>query len=152
MDNAIEIKELKKNYGTTEVLKGIDLTVRKGEILALLGVNGAGKTTTLECVEGLRAYDSGTVTIYGKIAFVGTVDEFTAIGGNRHIIRIKTCDGQKEYETENVAETLIALLTDCLQKGIAVSEIQTDRVSHESILLILKRMKNLKNHICYMKH
>ncbi len=36
MDNAIEIKELKKNYGTTEVLKGIDLTVRKGEILALL--------------------------------------------------------------------------------------------------------------------
>ena len=67
MNNVIEIKELKKNYGTTEVLKGINLTVQKGEIMALLGVNGAGKTTTLECVEGLRAYDSGNITINGKI-------------------------------------------------------------------------------------
>mgnify|MGYP002508822678 CR=1 FL=1 len=45
------------------VLKGINLTVQKGEIFALLGVNGAGKTTALECIEGLRAYDSGNITV-----------------------------------------------------------------------------------------
>ncbi len=259
MKNAIEIKKLKKSYGAVAVLKGVDLTVRKGEILALLGVNGAGKTTTLECVEGLRSYDSGSITVNGKIgiqlqssalqahiktmeavklfakwnktapddkilkslgipelskkkyadlstgqkrrlhlalalignpdiifldeptagldvegrvslheqiralksqgktiilashdmaevedlcdriavlregniAFVGTVDEFTAIGGNRHIIRIKTADGQEDYETENITETLFAVLSECKKKGIAVSDIQTDRVSLE---------------------
>ncbi|MDE6690933.1 MAG: ABC transporter ATP-binding protein [Clostridia bacterium] len=67
MDNIIEIKDLRKSYGANAVLKGINLTVRSGEIMALLGVNGAGKTTTLECVEGLRSYDSGTVTVNGKI-------------------------------------------------------------------------------------
>ncbi len=48
-------------------MKGINLTVQKGEIFALLGVNGAGKTTALECIEGLRAYDSGNITVNGKI-------------------------------------------------------------------------------------
>ena len=267
MNNIIEIKELKKSYGSTAVLKGINLTVRKGEILALLGVNGAGKTTTLECVEGLRSYDSGTITINGKIgiqlqssalqgyikpmeavslfakwnktipdnemlktlgipelskkkykdlstgqkrrlhlalalignpdiifldeptagldvegrislheqiralklqgktiilashdmaevenlcdriaflmdgkiAFVGTVDEFTSIGGNRHIIRIKTTDGQKDYETENITETLLNILTDCQQKGVTISDIQTDRVSLEQHFINIVR-------------
>jgi ABC-2 type transport system ATP-binding protein len=47
------------------VLKGIDLEVNQGEIFALLGANGAGKTTTLECIEGLRKYDSGEVAVLG---------------------------------------------------------------------------------------
>ena len=67
MSNIIEIKQLKKSYGTNEVLKGINLAVNKGEIFALLGANGAGKTTTLECIEGLRTYDSGSITVNGKI-------------------------------------------------------------------------------------
>ena len=67
MKNIIEVKELKKSYGANSVLKGINLTVHKGEIFALLGVNGAGKTTALECIEGLRAYDSGNITVNGKI-------------------------------------------------------------------------------------
>ena len=67
MKNIIEVKELKKSYGANSVLKGINLTVHKGEIFALLGVNGAGKTTALECIEGLLAYDSGNITVNGKI-------------------------------------------------------------------------------------
>lgn len=49
------------------VLKGIDFQIEKGEIFALLGVNGAGKTTALECIEGLRKYDSGAITVNGKM-------------------------------------------------------------------------------------
>ena len=60
MKDAIQIRGLKKSYGSHMVLKGLDLQIKKGEIFALLGVNGAGKTTTLECIEGLRKYDSGT--------------------------------------------------------------------------------------------
>ena len=45
---------------------GLIFKLKKGEIFALLGVNGAGKTTTLECIEGLRKYDGGTIVVNGK--------------------------------------------------------------------------------------
>lgn len=67
MTSAIQIRNLKKCYGDHAVLKGLDFSVYQGEILALLGVNGAGKTTALECMEGLRKYDSGSITIKGKM-------------------------------------------------------------------------------------
>ena len=67
MKDAIQVRGLKKSYGSHMVLKGIGFQIGKGEIFALLGVNGAGKTTTLECIEGLRKYDSGVVTVNGKI-------------------------------------------------------------------------------------
>ena len=67
MNGAIQVRELKKSYGSHMVLKGLDFQIEKGEIFALLGVNGAGKTTTLECIEGLRKYDSGVITVNGKM-------------------------------------------------------------------------------------
>lgn len=67
MSAAIQVCGLKKSYGGHAVLKGLDFHIRQGEIFALLGVNGAGKTTALECMEGLRSCDGGTVTVYGKI-------------------------------------------------------------------------------------
>ena len=69
MKDAIQVCELKKSYGSHMVLKGLDFQIEKGEIFALLGVNGAGKTTTLECIEGLRKYDSGAITVNGKWVF-----------------------------------------------------------------------------------
>ena len=67
MNHAIQIKGLKKSYGNHIVLKGLDFTVRQGEVFALLGVNGAGKTTTLECMEGLKKYDDGSIKVNGKM-------------------------------------------------------------------------------------
>ncbi len=65
MNEAIKISSLTKSYGTHAVLKGLDFCIQQGEIFALLGVNGAGKTTSFECIEGLRKYDSGNITING---------------------------------------------------------------------------------------
>ena len=67
MKYAIEVRELIKNYGCHKILKGLNFQIVKGEIFALLGVNGAGKTTTLECIEGLRKYDGGTIVVNGKM-------------------------------------------------------------------------------------
>ena len=67
MNCAIQVCGLKKSYGSHRVLNGLDLQIEKGEIYALLGVNGAGKTTSLECIEGLRNYDSGTILVNGKM-------------------------------------------------------------------------------------
>ena len=67
MKYAIEVRGLEKKYGSKIVLKGLNFQIVKGEIFALLGVNGAGKTTTLECIEGLRKYDGGTIVVNGKM-------------------------------------------------------------------------------------
>lgn len=67
MAYAIEISELRKNYGDHEVLKGVNFYVDRGEIFGILGVNGAGKTTLLECMEGFRKYHSGDIKIVGNI-------------------------------------------------------------------------------------
>lgn len=67
MTDALQVTNLKKSYGSLSVLNGVEFSVHKGEIFALLGVNGAGKTTALECIEGLRPYDDGEISINGKI-------------------------------------------------------------------------------------
>ncbi|MCL2135347.1 MAG: ABC transporter ATP-binding protein [Candidatus Bathyarchaeota archaeon] len=61
----IEIKDLKKSYGSLKAVDGISFTVKQGEVFGLLGPNGAGKTTTIEIMEGLRERDSGEVKILG---------------------------------------------------------------------------------------
>ena len=65
-DLVISVRGLTKSYGETAALRGIDLEVRQGEVLALLGPNGAGKTTAVEILEGYRHRDAGQVTVLGS--------------------------------------------------------------------------------------
>ena len=62
---SIEVKDLKKSYGKTQVLNGVSFKVKRGTMLALLGPNGAGKTTTVRILSTLLAADSGSVSIEG---------------------------------------------------------------------------------------
>lgn len=64
-DIIISVKNLKKNYGDFEAVKGISFDVKRGEIFGLLGPNGAGKSTTLEIIETLREKTSGEITVDG---------------------------------------------------------------------------------------
>src|SRR5688572_5114554 len=64
-DPAIEVRGLRKSYGAVEAVRGIDLTVERGEIFALLGPNGAGKTTAVEILEGHRQRTAGEVRVLG---------------------------------------------------------------------------------------
>lgn len=65
MVKMVEVKNLKKRYGSKQAVDGVSFSVEKGEIFGILGPNGAGKTTTLEMMETLRPIDSGTVKING---------------------------------------------------------------------------------------
>ncbi|UQZ36657.1 export ABC transporter ATP-binding protein [Paenibacillus sp. PK3_47] len=65
MEKAIEVKGLKKSFKRTEVLKGVDFEVKKGEIFALLGANGAGKTTVVRILTTLLKHDGGTAAVNG---------------------------------------------------------------------------------------
>src|SRR5687767_4084509 len=61
----IRVEGIRKTYGKTVAVSDISFEVQQGEIFGLIGPNGAGKTTTMECVEGLRAPDGGTIAVFG---------------------------------------------------------------------------------------
>ncbi len=64
-DPVIRVSNLKKRYGSTVAVADVSLVINPGEIFGLIGPNGAGKTTTMECVEGLRKRDEGSVSVLG---------------------------------------------------------------------------------------
>ncbi|MDH6363453.1 ABC-type polar amino acid transport system ATPase subunit [Enterococcus sp. PF1-24] len=70
----IDIKELHKSFGSVEVLKGINLHIDKGEIVAIIGPSGSGKSTILRCMNLLETPDAGTITINGQEITQGKVD------------------------------------------------------------------------------
>ena len=66
MNPIVEIKALRKSFGTNEVLKGIDLQVQPGEVIAIIGKSGSGKSTLLRCINGLETFQQGSLTVDGK--------------------------------------------------------------------------------------
>ena len=62
----VDIVALRKSFGTNEVLKGIDLKVRSGEVIAIIGKSGSGKSTLLRCINGLEVFQDGAITVDGK--------------------------------------------------------------------------------------
>lgn len=67
--NILEIKNLRKRFGDTEVLRGIDLTLKKGEVLSIIGSSGGGKTTLLRCMNFLERANSGEIIVNGKSVY-----------------------------------------------------------------------------------
>lgn len=83
-NNIIEATGIRKSFGTLEVLKGVDLAVRRGEIVAIVGKSGAGKTTLLQILGTLDRPDRGTVCIDGQnVSALG--EKELAKFRNRHI-------------------------------------------------------------------
>ena len=69
----IEIKNLQKSFGKVEVLKGIDMEVSAGEVVAIIGSSGSGKTTLLRCINALETADGGEIYVEGNKIFDATL-------------------------------------------------------------------------------
>ena len=63
---AVDIQGLRKSYGSNEVLKGIDLQVKPGEVIAIVGKSGSGKSTLLRCINGLESFQQGRLVVQGE--------------------------------------------------------------------------------------
>ena len=70
----IEIENVRKSFGALEVLKGIDLTVQKGEVVTIIGGSGSGKSTLLTCINGLEPIDSGKIAVDGTVVHAKSTD------------------------------------------------------------------------------
>ena len=64
---ALEVRDLHKYFGTHEVLKGIDMTAHKGDVISLIGSSGSGKSTFLRCINLLETPSSGSVSLHGEL-------------------------------------------------------------------------------------
>lgn len=66
VEYALSIKDVHKSYGKKEVVKGVSFNVNKGEIYGYIGKNGVGKSTLIDCIVGLKDFNSGDIEIFGK--------------------------------------------------------------------------------------
>jgi polar amino acid transport system ATP-binding protein len=71
----LEVKNLRKRFGDNEVLRGIDLTLERGEVLAIIGSSGGGKTTLLRCLNFLEKADEGEIWVNGKQVYLAKEGE-----------------------------------------------------------------------------
>ena len=71
----LEVKDLHKSFDRTEVLKGIDFTLEKGEVLSIIGSSGSGKTTLLRCLNSLEFADRGQIIVNGDIIFDAEINK-----------------------------------------------------------------------------
>ena len=93
----LEVRDMRKNFGGTQVLKGVSFSLEKGKVLAVIGSSGNGKTTLLRCLNGLEEADGGSVTVDGVTANYGATNEENEENGGK-----KT--KKKKRAAENGAE------------------------------------------------
>ena len=145
MNSAIQVCGLKKSYGSSIVLNGLDFEIEKGETFALLGVNGAGKTIVLashDMAEVENLCDRIAILNNGNIAFCGTATELTDKIGEKYFIHIKTQQGNSTFETDNIEDALISLLNDLKQKEIHILDIKVDRGTLEQHFIEMARRES----------
>ena len=124
----LELKDVKKNYGSHKVLKGVNMTVNKGDIYGLVGKNGAGKTTLFKVVLGLSHFEEGSVSIFGgtnrrentrnrrKIGFFVGANFYGYLNARENLDYFRRLKGIKDKsEVDRVLE-LVGLNTDAAKK------------------------------------
>ena len=124
----LELKDVKKKYGSHKVLKGVNMTVNKGDIYGLVGKNGAGKTTLFKVVLGLSHFEEGSVSIFGgtnrrentrnrrKIGFFVGANFYGYLNARENLDYFRRLKGIKDKsEVDRVLE-LVGLNTNAAKK------------------------------------
>ena len=123
----LEIKNIKKKFGSQEVLKGVDLTVNKGDVVAILGPSGSGKTTLLRCMNFLESADDGTMTFDGETYDLGQISK-KDIGK----IRRKTAFVFQSYNLFR-NKTALQNVTDGLIVARKIPKIQAEEIGRRAL-------------------
>ncbi len=127
----LALKGIKKSYGSHEVLKGVDMTVNKGDIYGLIGRNGAGKTTLFKLILGLSSYQSGTISICGaandrenqtnrkKVGFLMGANFFSYMSGRDNLNYYRKIKGVRDKSDVDRVLEIVSLDEKAAAKPVA---------------------------------
>lgn len=132
--NGLEIKGLKVNYGSIEALKGIDISVKEGQIVALLGSNGAGKTTTLRKISGILEASGGQIEFFSHDITKMSANKIASLGV------IQSPEGRQVFRDLTVEENL-------LTGAYTVKDKKTIQKNFERVYRHFPVLKERKNQI-----
>lgn len=145
----LEVKNLKKNFGDVEVLKGIDFTVEKGEVVAIIGSSGSGKTTLLRCLNFLETADEGQIIVNGETLFDASNDKKE----NAKSIREKRLHFGLVFQSFNLFPHMTAFKNVRLAAGLIekeridskVKELRKSGVKHAQLSVLKSDMRKKSN-------
>lgn len=127
----IDIRDVRKSYGNLEVLKGVSLSISKGEVVAMIGPSGSGKSTLLQCINGLETISSGEIVVDGTSVFAPTTD----LNDLRRKLGI-VFQSYNAFPHMTVRKNVTLALRKVLKKGREeadrIAEVQLDRVGLQS--------------------
>src|SRR5512140_2853025 len=108
----IEVSGIRKSYGATVAVHEVSFEVNEGEIFGLIGPNGAGKTTTMECIEGLRTPDRGSISVLGLDPFRDVYQLQNRIG-----VQLQQAQLQKRIKVWEAVDLWASLYTKAVDAG-----------------------------------
>ena len=109
MEEILRVRQLSKSYGKKTTLNNLDLTLKKGEVLGLLGANGAGKTTSIECILGTRKADGGEISLLGLNPIMDRKELFEHVG-----VQFQDANYQREIRVDELCEETSSIYRECV--------------------------------------
>ena len=135
MQNKISAKNIWKKFNNLEVLKGIDLEVNEGEVVAVIGPSGGGKSTLLRCLNKLETVDKGSITIDGEVLCSETA------GGTEYVSKNDTrriaCKMGMVFQQFNLFPHM-TVLENLIEAPVNVQKRDRDEVIKEAEVLLKK--------------
>jgi ABC-type histidine transport system ATPase subunit len=132
----IEIVDLHKSFEHVEVLKGVSLTAREGEVVALIGSSGSGKSTLLRCINMLEVPDSGTVAVAGETIALAGRPPFRQIADEAQIRRIRSGLGMV-FQSFNLWSHM-SIIDNVMEAPLHVQKRDREEVREEAIEMLRK--------------
>ena len=124
----LEVRNLRKTFGKTEVLKGIDFTLEKGGVLSVIGSSGSGKTTLLRCLNFLESPDAGSITVNGETLL--DCSEPSTLSESQ--IRRKRLHFGLVFQSFNLFPQYTAIMNVVLARKLLAQENHTwDKIKHD---------------------
>lgn len=130
-ENILEIEGLEKSYGDHQVLKGVNLSLKKGDVVSIIGSSGSGKTTLLRCVNLLEEFQGGTIRISGKEIGYREANGVRKKVGSREITQDRALTGMV-FQSFNLFPHLTALqnITLALRKVQKKSKAEANEIGN----------------------
>ena len=129
----LEVKDIYKNFGSTQVLKGVSFEMERGEVVSIIGSSGNGKTTLLRCLNFLETPDSGTITVDGEVVFPAVCEKG------------KKCDAQKRLTFGLVFQNFNLFPQYTALRNVTLAmDIQAEKLLKEAGVSYFNRKKEMK--------